>query len=221
MLAGFHRSGKGQVQTPRRTRSEWDHRAVTRRNVVPSESSPLTTEVRLHVGKMLGLALLILAIAVLMAVALVLTAETGGSRRRFGAWIAVVGFAAVALAVLWQAVRARYPVVVLTPDGLHDIRLTRGPIAWRDVVGVSLSQVGRQRFVTIAVSQAGFTRTELTSQGGRLNAWTFDGGGAGLRIPTALLEIRSEDLLAAVARHISDTRGDSAGASAPDSASSR
>jgi len=160
---------------------------------------------------MLGLTLLFATVVGASVLVIAVTADETGyqaSKGHTAGWLGAVSSGIACLWFLWRTVSVRGPVITLTPDGLHDTRLTRGPIPWGDVAGVSLSQRGRQRLLTVDVSQAGLTWAELTSSGRWEYRWSVDRGDGGLRIHTVGLAIGPDDLLAAVGRYIADARGE-------------
>lgn len=131
----------------------------------------------------------------------------GGWNARTVGWMGTVLFAGCllwGLWNLWQATNAPRPIVVLTGDTWHDVRLSRHPIPWRHVASVAASRAASpgEYYVVVDLTEEGWASTELTRRGEYWRSWSEAQGQPGLVIVAFALSLGRDDLVVAMARHV-------------------
>ena len=101
-------------------------------------------EYRTSISRTLGLA----GLAVLMIAACYFVARTAVGFKQGVGWFGVVFFALCLVPIVRQLLR-RGPTVVIDDSGVLDRRWGIGSIPWPDISSVSLTQVKRQRFISL------------------------------------------------------------------------
>ncbi|MDX2205719.1 MAG: STM3941 family protein [Hyphomicrobiaceae bacterium] len=160
----------------------------------------IDTSARVEIGqsplKMLGL--LAGAIALTAASAFIIIGPAGEDPASFIAfigWIGVVFFGLCGAIILWRSLTARGPTVTISPEGLHDVRVSRLPIPWSAIRRLSTWSYQSQRILVVEVDQATEDAIGLT----RVARWTRGPnkalGADGLSIATQGLRIGYDRLL--------------------------
>lgn len=145
------------------------------------------------------------------------------SGRTFGWALILMGGLGFSL-FLWQVVTVRGPVVVLTRDTWHDVRLSRHPILWCHVAGVSAGQTrdpASKYDVVIDLTEEGWASAELTRRGTHSRKRNEAYGQTGLRVLAQGLELRRDELLAAMTERLPCPAGQSGGGDRRDPAPSQ
>jgi hypothetical protein len=101
-------------------------------------------EYRTSVPRTLGL----VGLGVLMIAVSYFTAQMAAGFLQAVGWFGVVFFGLCLVAILFQLFR-RGPTVIIDEVGVLDRRLGIGPIPWQDISSVSITQVKRQRFISL------------------------------------------------------------------------
>jgi hypothetical protein len=167
-----------------------------------------TLEFRASPARMLGLALIGLALTGVSAVLAFRLFESisAGSFAEFIGMVGMALFGAATLYALWQASRGSRVVVTISPDGIRDTRLATQFIPWTGISSISTwkpatpgsaSKLADPRVVVLAVDpqvEAGLTLS-------RMARWTRNAnrslGADGLSVTSAGLATSHDELLAA------------------------
>lgn len=112
-----------------------------------------TTEIHGAPLKMLGLAILSLALVV-TCVAMVAGYGPPLGYDDWQFWAVGVGvpfFGFTTVMIIWRMATQRGPVVTLSPEGILDTRVTAAPIPWRAIRGISTWTMQRQNVMVLDV----------------------------------------------------------------------
>lgn len=155
-----------------------------------------TIEIGQSPFKMLGLAAL--SLVMVGASAFAVFGLPGQDRGSLLAFIGIVGmlfFGLCGVAIAWRALAVRGPVVTLSPQGLHDVRVSRLPIPWTAVRTLHTWSFRGQKILVVGVDPETEQDIELT----RIARWTRGPnqslGADGLSVTAQGLKITYEQLL--------------------------
>jgi hypothetical protein len=100
-----------------------------------------------------------------LAAALLLVPMPPGFEAEFVAiagWIGLVFFGACTLLILWRGFTVRGPVLVLSPSGWHDSRVSASAVPWTAVQDIKTWSFQGQRIIVVTVDPETESRIGLT-----------------------------------------------------------
>jgi hypothetical protein len=119
-----------------------------------------------------------------------------GSFREFVSYIGAVFFPVLAVGALWRALATRGPVLILSREGIQDLRLAAELIPWNAIQDIAVREVRGHRSIMLSIDPA--VEAKLTFN--PIIRWTRKAdrafGMSGLSIGAADLKIGFDDLLA-------------------------
>ena len=119
-----------------------------------------------------------------------------GSFREFIGWVGVVFCGLVVLVALWRALRMREPMLILSPEGFRDTRISSQFIPWPMVENLSIWRYRNTKIVVVKVPDSVWRDFPLS----RMARWSRSAnaslGADGLAIATVELRTTSDELLA-------------------------
>lgn len=121
-----------------------------------------------------------------------------GSEAEFGGWAGLVFFGLCFCVLAWRLLTARSEIVILSAQGLTDLRIATEPIPWTAIRRISVFKIRRQRSIVITVAPQVEASLHLT----RIAKWTREPnkrlGADGLLLTTGELKIDHDELLEAI-----------------------
>lgn len=164
---------------------------------VPRESKGLgTIEIDQSPLKMLGIAALSLVMVGASAFAAFgLPEQDRGSLLAFIGIVGMLFFGLCGIAIAWRALAVRGPVLTLSPQGLHDVRVSRLPIPWSAIRTLHTWSFRGQKFLLVSVDPATEASIGLT----RMARWTRSANQSvnadGLAVSAQGLKVSYDELL--------------------------
>lgn len=120
-----------------------------------------------------------------------------GSFREFVSYIGAVFFPVLTVGALWRAFTTRGPVLILSREGIQDLRLAAELIPWNAVQDIAVREARGNRSIMLSIDQAVETRLTFNP----IIRWTRKADRAfgmnGLSIGAGDLKIGFDELLAA------------------------
>ena len=153
--------------------------------------------------KMWGLFLLGIVMTAL-SLAVALSAFPGKPVGLVGRGAGVIGtlfFGFCTVMILWRAITATGPVVMLSPTGIRDVRLSAQELPWRAIRGISTWSHQGQQIMVLAVDPEIEAGLELSAIARMTRGANRALGADGLCIGAQELKIRYDDLLALTAAY--------------------
>lgn len=92
-----------------------------------------------------------------------LTLEPQTARNTFAGYASIIFFGAITCLILFRLVNQRGPVITLTPQGFHDVRVTNAPVPWQAVDAVSVWESHGQPAVIVKLKPAAEASVDLTT----------------------------------------------------------
>mgnify|MGYP003497707592 FL=1 len=146
--------------------------------------------------KLIGLVVLgIIMTGLSGAIALGYIPVAAGGIRQFFGWAGLLFFGAALAIGFYRFATVSKIVVTLSPDGLHDIRVSERPVPWEAIADVGVWTMHEQNIIVLAVppdveARIGLTRMARWSRGANAKL-----GADGLCISATGLKIGHKDLL--------------------------
>ena len=163
-----------------------------------------TIEIRLSPWRMIG----VVAVGVGFVLLLLFIAPAHGIIGWVIGWFGVAFFGLIALIAIWRLLALRGPILMISPRGIRDVRLTGVVVPWSAIRSVSTWSAYNQPAIVLGVDPAYERALQLTAMARLTRPLNAAVGADGLCIASQGLRMSHEALLQTITAYWQLARGD-------------